>query len=98
MNKVEEHPLPSYTHAPTSQTTKRNKRFWVLAVLAGMLIFTVNFRGALKATSWKPHMGCGKERFHTKPRSHYTLPSGDKIPSVALGEPALRLFFACCFG
>ena len=35
-------------------------------------------------------MGCGKGRFHTKPSSHYTLPSGDKIPSVALGESALQ--------
>lgn len=94
MSKVEEQPLPSYTHAPTPQTTKRNKRFWILAVLAGMLLFTVNFRGALKATSWKPHMGCGKGRFHTKPRLQYTLPSGDKIPSVALGESALWSFSA----
>lgn len=35
-------------------------------------------------------MGCAKGRFHTKPSSHYTLPSGDKIPSVALGESALQ--------
>ena len=35
-------------------------------------------------------MGCGKGRFHTKPSSHYTLPSGDKIPSVALGKSALQ--------
>jgi len=91
MNKVEEQPLPSYTHAPTPQATKRNKRFWVLVVLAGMLLFTANFRSVLKATSWKPRMGCGKGRFYTRPTSHYILPSGDKIPSVALGESTIAL-------
>ena len=87
MGKVEEHPLPLHTHAPAPQITKRNRRFWLIAVMAGMLIFTTNFRSVLKTTSWKPHIGCGKGRLHTTPRSHYTLPSGDKIPSVALGEP-----------
>ena len=86
MNKVKEQPLPSCAHAPTPQTTKRNKRFWILTVLAGMLLFTANFRSVLKATSWKPRMRCGKGRFYTKSTLHYTLPSGDKIPSVALGE------------
>ena len=89
MNKPEEQTLPSYIQAPPPQATKRNKRFWVLAVLAGMLLFTANFRSVLKVTSWNPRMGCGKGHFHTKPRSHYVLPSGDKIPSVALGGSPL---------
>ena len=93
MNKAEEEPLPPYTHTPTPQATKRNKRFWILVVLTGMLVFAVNFHGVLKTTSWRPHMGCGRGRLHTRPRSHYTLSSGDKIPSVALGEP----HSVCCF-
>ena len=88
MSKAVEHPLPLHTQAPTSHTAKRNRRFWLIAVFVGMTIFTTSFRSALKTTSWKPHIGCGKEQLHTTPRSHYTLPSGDKIPSVALGEPA----------
>ena len=55
-------------------------------MLAGMLLFTANFRSVLKATSWESLMGCGKGRFYMTPTSYYTLPSGDKIPSVALGE------------
>ena len=85
MSKVEEQPLPSYTDSPIPKTAKRSKRFWLLAVLAGILTVTVNFRTVLKTTSWKPPMGCGKGRLHITPKSHYTLPSGDKIPSVALG-------------
>ncbi|KAF9783169.1 NADP-dependent oxidoreductase domain-containing protein [Thelephora terrestris] len=53
-----------------------------------MLVFTVNFRGVLKATTWKPCAGFRKGSLHTKPKSHFTLPSGDTIPSVALGESA----------
>ena len=87
MNKAKDQHLPSYTHAPTAKTTRWNKRFWVLATLAGMLVFAMNFRGVLEAASWKPHTGCRKSQ---KPRSHYTLPSGDQIPSVALGEFPLR--------
>ena len=86
MSKVEQQLLSSYTNAPTPRATKRNRRFWILVVLAGMLLFTANFRSALKVTSWGPRMGCGKGRFYANPTSHYTLPSGDKIPSVALGE------------
>jgi hypothetical protein len=92
MGKVEDRPLPSYSHAPTPQATRGHKRLWAFALLAGMLVFTVNFRGVLKATTWKPcHAGYGNGRLHTKPVSHYTLPSGDKIPSVALGESALDI-------
>ena len=83
MDKVEDQHLPSHTHVHTPQTAKRSKRFWVFALLAGMFIVCVNLRSVLNGTSWKPpYTGCGKR---TKPRSHYTLPSGDKIPSVALG-------------
>jgi len=92
MNKVKEQALPSYTHAPAPQTTKRNKRFWILAVLAGMLLFIANFRSVLRATSWKRRIGCGKGRFYTNPTSHYILPSGDKIPSVALGKSKMALY------
>jgi hypothetical protein len=88
MNKVKDQPLPSYSPASTQQTTKGNKRLWAFALLAGMLVFTVNFRGVLKATTWKPCAGFRKGSLHTKPRSHFTLPSGDTIPSVALGESA----------
>ena len=97
MNKAEEQHLPSHTHIPASQTTKRNNRFWLLTALAGVLIFVVNFRGVLKTTSWKPYMGCRKGHSHTPPKSHYTLPSGDKIPSVALGEPTPRSHTVRCF-
>jgi hypothetical protein len=90
MNKAKDQHLPSYTHPPAAKTTRWNKRFWVLAALAGILIFIVNARGVLEAASWKPHTGCRKS---PKPRSHYTLPSGDKIPSVALGELAIRFSF-----
>lgn len=83
MDKVEH--LPSYPHVTSPQTPTRNKRFWAFALLAGMLVLSVNLHSALKGTNWKPHTGCGKGRLHMKPRSHYTLPSGDKIPSVALG-------------
>ena len=97
MSKAEEQCLPSHTHIPAPQTTKRNNRFWLLTALAGVLIFVVNFRGVLKTTSWKPYMGCRKDHSHTPPKSHYTLPSGDKIPSVALGEPTPRSHTVHCF-
>jgi len=83
MDKVESQHLPPYVPAP--QTARRNKRLWIFGLLAGMLVISVNLHGVLKGTSWKPYAGCEKGRLHTKPRSHYTLPSGDKIPSVALG-------------
>jgi hypothetical protein len=94
MGKIEDQHLPSYDHVPTTQAAKRNKRLWIFALLAGVLVVTVNLSGGLKGTSWKPHRGCGKGRLHTKPRSHYTLPSGDEIPSVALGEAALSSYSA----
>ena len=84
MEKVEDQPLHSYTHAPTPQTTKRSERFWIITLLAGILVIGVNLPGVLKA-SWEAHAGCGKGHLKMKPRSHYTLPSGDKIPTVALG-------------
>ena len=84
MNKVEGQPLPLHSHTPIPQTTKRNRQLWLIAALTGILIFATNFHGVFKTASWKPHIGCGK----STPASHYTLPSGDKIPSVALGESA----------
>jgi len=90
MNKVEGQPLPTWHgHVPTSQTANRKRRFWLIAALTGILIFATNFRSALRTASWKPHIVCRKGRLDATPRSHYALPSGDKIPSVALGEPAL---------
>lgn len=48
--------------------------------------------------------GCYKGGLHSKGfhsgrielPSHYTLPSGDKIPSVALGNPAVLVFISYC--
>jgi len=89
MNKVEGQPLPTWHgHVPTPQTANRNRRLWLIAALTGILIFATNFRSVLETASWKPHIVYRKGRLDTTPRSHYTLPSGDKIPSVALGEPA----------
>lgn len=89
MDKVEDQHLHSYAPIPTTQAAKRSKRSWILGLLAGMLVIGgLNLCGVLKSTSWEPHTGCGKGRLHTKPASHYTLPSGDKIPSVALGGSA----------
>ena len=78
--------LPSHVHFATPQIAKRNKRFWIFALLAGMFLVGVGFRGVLRGPGRKPHTGCGKGHLHPNPnRSHYTLSSGDKIPSVALG-------------
>ena len=83
MDKVEDQHLPSHAHIPAPRTAERTKRLWIFALLTGVLVISANLRGALKGTSRKlPYTGCGK---HMKPRSHYALPSGDMIPTVALG-------------
>lgn len=90
MEKVEDQLLPSYAHVPTPQTAKRSKRltFWIFTLLAGVVVIGVNLRSGVQKGSWKSHTGCGKGHLRTNPRSYYTLPSGDKIPSVALGGSA----------
>ena len=94
MDKVEGQLSPSYEHFLIPQTTKWNEWFWIFAFLAAgtLVVAAVNLRGVLKGARWRPHKGCGKGLIQAKPRSHYVLPSGDKIPSMALGRatPSFR--------
>jgi diketogulonate reductase-like aldo/keto reductase len=73
MGQAEDQHLPSYSHVPNAQTKKLSSRPLLLSAWFStflFILFGVNF--TFKVTSCKPQL-------------HYTLPSGDRIPAVALG-------------
>lgn len=70
----------------------RHKRllFHILAVAAVMYVSYLGIRAVARSSKVRMGRPChGGHRNLSSLPSHYTLPSGDKIPSVALGEYSL---------
>ena len=74
--------------------------FHVLAVFAVMLVALQGLKSFIKTSErflTYGGKGChGMQRNLSSLPSHYALPSGDKIPSVALGTAAVRSSKALC--
>lgn len=82
--------LPEYR--PQSQTSSKKFSWSKLIAISLLVMFSIAFTARRSLTGFRipttfPSLGCG---LHTQKQlgglpTHYTLPSGSQIPSVALG-------------